>query len=345
MTNLLQTRGLAGDLHRGLTDGTHDATGENGRSVFAAGRGPAWRGIGVEVPADTMEAAQALQTAGLAGWELSLQSVYSRLTGHENFLPIRGVRAVTRATDSAVLGVVGERYRIVSNEDAFAWADALVGGPGCHYQAAGYLRRGSVVWLVVKTPFRVELPDSPIDTYLLLSNSHDGSSCVRGSIISYRLFCANQLRSAVSGAKTSVSIRHTRNAEERLAEAQRVLGLAQGAADRMEQLAANMIARRFTDDDLRRFFDQLVPRPEEKGPAQTIAETRRTEITRIYREEPDQQPILGTAWGIYNAVAAYNDHFVPSRNTSASTAEESRFERITGPGANLTTRALALLTR
>lgn len=40
-----------------------------------------------------------------------------------------------RTTDDKVLGVVGERYRIVQNREAFAWTDALL-GEGVKYETA-----------------------------------------------------------------------------------------------------------------------------------------------------------------------------------------------------------------
>jgi hypothetical protein len=65
-------------------------------------------------------------------------------------------------------------------------------------------------------------------------------------------------------------------------------------------------------------------------------------VTAIYSNHPTQQSIKGTAWGVYNAVVAYNDHVIEGHNTARSSAQENRMLRI-ATELNITDRALALL--
>lgn len=310
--------------------------------VFTEGRA-AWHGLGVTLPNDSLDSVEALEYSGLAGWNLTKQPVFVG-NPEDGYRQVPDRYAVTRATDGQPLGVVGAGYRIVQNEEAFAWCDELLGGEGFHYKTAGALRRGQVTWLLAKAPFQLDLPDSPIDMYVLLTNTHDGSGAVTACATPVRVVCMNTLRAALSGAHASYKIRHTRGAEARLAEAQRVLGLTRGAADRVRERAEQMAATPISDADWRAFLLDLVPDPPDSRPGQTRAENVRAEISGIYRGHRfGQDDVRGTAWGAWQAVVAYNDHAMTSRRTRTSTAEETRFERILS-GQNIGSRALALLS-
>jgi phage/plasmid-like protein (TIGR03299 family) len=201
-----------------------------------------------------------------------------------------------------------------------------------------------VVWLLAQAPFQVDLPDSPVDMYLLLTNTHDGSGAVTAAVTPVRVVCMNTLRAALGRAKASYRIRHTTGAQARLTEAQRVLGLTRGAAERVRQRAEELAATRITDADWRAFLEQLVPEPPEPGHGQTRAANVRAEIDGIYRGRRfGQDAVRGTAWGAWQAVVAFNDHAMTSRRTRTSTPAENRFERILS-GENIGSRALALLS-
>jgi Domain of unknown function (DUF932) len=110
----------------------------------------------------------------------------------------------------------------------------------------------------------------------------------------------NTLRSALSAAQAACKIRHTSGAEARLAEAQRVLGLTRGAAERIHQRAEQMAATPITDADWRAFLHRLVPEPADSQTGQTRAANVRDEITRIYYgNRYGQDDVCGTAWGAW----------------------------------------------
>jgi phage/plasmid-like protein (TIGR03299 family) len=310
--------------------------------VFTEGKA-AWHGLGTVLPNDALDSAEALEYSGLAGWELTKQPAYVG-NPEDGYRPVPDRFAVTRATDRQPLGVVGAGYRIVQNEEAFAWCDELLGGEGFHYRTAGALRHGQVVWLLARSPFQLDLPDSPVDMYVLLTNTHDGSGAVTACATPVRVVCMNTLRAALSGAQATYKIRHTSGAQARLAEAQRVLGLTRGAAERVRQRAEQLAATRISDTEWRAFLHSLVPDPPDSRPGQTRAANVRAEISGIYHGHRfGQDDVRGTAWGAWQAVVAYNDHEMTSRKTRTSTAEETRFERILG-GQNIGSRALALLS-
>jgi phage/plasmid-like protein (TIGR03299 family) len=206
------------------------------------------------------------------------------------------------------------------------------------------LTRCREVWLLAKAPFQLDLPDSPIDMFVLLTNTHDGSGAVTACATPVRVVCMNTLRAALNTAQATYRIRHTTGAQARLAEAHRVLGLTRGAAERVRERAEQLVATRISDTEWREFLQHLVPEPPNSEAGSTRAHHVRAKINRLYHGRRfGQDDVRGTAGGAWQAVVAYNDHAMTSRKTRTSTPEETRFERILS-GQNIGSRALALLS-
>ena len=120
----------------------------NVESMFYTRTKP-WHGLGVQVQ-EAPESKDALRLAGL-NWKVYQREVYT-----DSGIKIEGYRANVRNTDNKVLGVVTERYKIVQNEEAFSFTDALL-GKGVRYETAGSLQEGKKVWQDSRknTSFRV----------------------------------------------------------------------------------------------------------------------------------------------------------------------------------------------
>lgn len=309
--------------------------------VFTEGKA-AWHGLGVVLPADVLDAQEALTYSGLAGWGLAKKPLFVG-NPEDGYQQVPDKWAVQRATDGRVLGVVGNQYRIVHNEEAFEWANALVGGDGFHFKAAGSLYGGRRVWVLLKTPFDLDLPDSKVEQYLLLWNRHDGGGPLMAQLTNIRVVCANTLAMAYQQAKTKFGIQHRSGAAGKLAEAQRVLGLARGAAERQQEIAERMLGEQISDRAWRHLLDSLVPVPEEGSKAaRTKALQRQGVIDWNYRSHETQQGIVGTKWGAYNAFALWDDHLAPVAATHFGSADESRMLRVLGDDS-LASKAFAKL--
>jgi phage/plasmid-like protein (TIGR03299 family) len=313
------------------------------------GNQPAWHGLGNVVADKRINAQKALDLSGLNS------RVYKELVVRQG----RGEKGrmgkrvevpdhyfTIRETDDSVLGIVGSRYEVVQNVEAFDFMDNLLGDKGgFHYVTAGSLRGGKIVWLLAKPDFTIDLPDSPVEPYVFLTNRHDGRGAVQAAVTPIRVVCMNTLRFALQGAKASVKIRHTKTVREKMGEAQKVLGLAQGAADKLEANAIKLMEKRLFDQAFESFLKSLVPDAPEGAIERTktnVAVTRNT-IRSIYEgDEGGQKEIRGTAWGALNAVAAFTDHHQYGRNTAGASKEENRFERVL-LNDNLTAKAAELL--
>lgn len=76
-----------------------------------------WHGLGTLV-AEAPESREALRIAGL-NWKVLQEPVYT-----ENDELIQGYKANVRDSDRKILGVVTDRYKVIQNEEAFAFTDS-----------------------------------------------------------------------------------------------------------------------------------------------------------------------------------------------------------------------------
>ena len=109
-----------------------------------------WHGLGTKIK-EAPTSADALVFAGL-DWDVIQKNVYT-----ENGSLIPGYRVNLRSTDSAALGIVSDRYKVVQNSDAFQFTDDLLGA-GVTYETAGALQGGRKVWMLARMPTATSSP-------------------------------------------------------------------------------------------------------------------------------------------------------------------------------------------
>lgn len=188
----------------------------NVETMFSVRETP-WHGLG-RIIMDAPASREALELAGL-DWQVESRNIYS---GTGAMIP--GYRANVRSTDDAVLGVVSDRYRIVQNEEAFQFTDDLL-GEGVTYETAGSLQGGKKVWMLARLPRKYLIAGDQVEPYLVIFNSHDGSSGVKVAMTPIRVVCQNTLNLALNTAKRSWTARHTENVLFRVQDARETLQL------------------------------------------------------------------------------------------------------------------------
>lgn len=188
----------------------------NVETMFSVRETP-WHGLG-RIIMDAPASREALELAGL-DWQVESRNIYS-----DTGAMIPGYRANVRSTDDAVLGVVSDRYRIVQNEEAFQFTDDLL-GEGVTYETAGSLQGGRKVWMLARLPRKYLIAGDQVVPYLVIFNSHDGSSGVKVAMTPIRVVCQNTLNLALNTAKRSWTARHTENVLLRVQDARETLQL------------------------------------------------------------------------------------------------------------------------
>lgn len=307
---------------------------------FASYRQPAWHGLGT-VFEEEVSTSEMLELANLQDWNVRLEEIYTPA----NYSSDRKYNYVARtnpfnSTQTDILGVVGERYRILQNEELFDFGDALLDGGG-RWETAGSIKGGRQVFgslaLERETVLDPSGVEDKINSYLLVNTSHDGSIAIQASVTPVRVVCANTLNLALGSGvgrnrtvKQSYKIRHTQTASGKIQAAREALGLANAYMDEFDLVAKAMIETQITQDKFMEIVLKAYPRPEEdKKGAVSKWNTKVELIEDIYTGEFNHT-IAGTAWGALNAMTERLDWYRSGRkgNNESVLAGASGFDPV-----------------
>ena len=292
-----------------------------------------WHGLGTRVM-EAPAASEALKLAGL-DWKVLQEPVYT-----ENGELIRGYKANVRDADRKVLGVVTDRYKVVQNQDAFAFTDALL-GQGVRYETAGSLMGGKKVWLLAHMPREYIISGERISPYLVFSNTHDGSGAVKVAVTPIRVVCSNTLNLALASAKRSWSMVHTGDMKSKLEEAKKTLFLADAYMESLGKEFEVLQRQEMTEKKVREYISQLLPADENATDQQKKnMERLREDLTARYFDAPDLKGLGNNAYRFINAVSDFATHAEPLRKTA--NYKESLFAR-TVDGNQLIDRAYQMV--
>ncbi len=292
-----------------------------------------WHGLGVRVE-EAVSADEALRISGL-DWKVLQKPIYTN-TGEL----IDGYKANVRDSDSKVLGVVTDRYKVIQNEEAFAFTDALL-GEGVRYETAGALQEGKKVWLLARLPREYIIGGERISPYLVFSNTHDGSGAVKVAITPIRVVCNNTLNLALATAKRSWTMIHTGNIQNKIQEAQSTLMLAESYMDELGKEFEVLKGKEMSDAQVLEYIEILLP-VEKDASTQQIKNVQkiREDMKARYFDAPDLKSVGNNAYRFVNAVSDFATHTNPLRRTA--NYRENMFSR-TIDGNPLIDRAYQLV--
>lgn len=287
-------------------------------------RMPAFHALGTRIP-EGMSVDDALDYAHMKGWnvrKLPLNDISLLDTdGQHKTLTIPQKWAAVRTNpftgNAEALGTVGRLWQPFQNEDLTALLQDLMDESHGQLDTLGVLGGGRSTFISMKMPGHMEFI-SPVDgskdvtdLYIALFNHHDGNGALKGVVTPLRISCANMQRMAVDGAKSSFTLRHTNSARIRLAEVRGVLNLTFKYQDTFVEQCENLIAREMDEN---RVFDAVrnlfkVDEPDITERVKTSRVNTSAKVLELYRTSPSVAPFMGTAYGVYNAVTEYADHY------------------------------------
>jgi len=317
----------------------HELETQNGVASFASFREPAWHGLGT-VFTEEKNTSEMLEAANLNGWNVRLEDleIPSTLTSDKSYQYVVRTNP-TDKTQTDILGIVGERYVPLQNEDLFAFGDNILDGGG-RWETAGSIKNGTVVFGSLALDREVVLDPNgatdKVNTYLLVHTSHDGSLAVQASVTPVRVVCQNTLNVALSGVKQSYKIRHTQTVQGKVAAAREALGIAHKYLDEFDKQAQEMITQEIND---KQFFDIITavyPKPEQDAKGSFTKWENKIDVLNDIYYGPTCENIKGTAWGAYNALTERLDWYRTPRggNAEGVLAAASGFDAATNAEKN-----------
>jgi len=303
----------------------HELESVNGQTAFASLRQPAWHGLGT-VFTDEVNTSEMLELAHLNDWNVRLEDVETPegFNSDKNYSFVTRTNPFDRNTND-ILGVVGERYVPLQNEDLFSFGDNLLDGGG-RWETAGSIKGGRVVFGSIALTDSITLDPNgiadKIDNYLLINTSHDGSIAIQASITPVRVVCANTLNLALSSfkgkkdVKQTFKIRHTQTAEGKIAVAREALGLAHKYIDEFSTMANEMIQTEITKAQFDKIVELAYPAPKKDAKGSQKKHDAKTDLLQSIYVGEYNNTISGTAWGAFNALTERLDWYRNSRGGS-----------------------------
>ena len=226
---------------------------------------------------------------------------------------------------SNVLEIVGSKYKIVQNRDAFSFVQDIISNDVVNLTRAGTFNNGKTVFVQGETK-GLKANGEDIQPYVIFSNSHDGTSAVQVALTTVRVVCKNTLALALATAPRVWSIMHTKSAEARMKAARESMNFIGTYLTELPRQITSMSESTITDDDFEIVAAKLFPIPKRtdsnltKITNATIAQAK---FRMIYYNTPDLKKHIGTSWGVYNAYSDYVSHIQPIRESARF--EENRF--------------------
>ncbi len=105
----------------------------------------------------------------------------------------------------------------------------------------------------------MEVGGDPVRPYVLLLNSHDGSTAVVAATTPVRVVCQNTLNWGLRDARQKCAIRHTDAVLQRVHEARRVLELSIDYYQQFKRLGDGLALERCSERQLRGVLEELYP--------------------------------------------------------------------------------------
>lgn len=297
----------------------------NGETAFASFRQPAWHQLGT-VFNEEVTTKQMLDLARLSNWNVRLEdvSIPEGFSSDKNYLFVTRTNPFN-AEQNDVLGVVGERYVPLQNEELFDFGDLLLDNGG-RWETAGSIKGGRVVFgslaLERETILDKDGVADKVNTYLLINTSHDGSIAIQASITPVRVVCANTLNLALGNrgrggsVKQSFKIRHTQTASGKVAQAREALGLANKYMDEFDKMASEMIQTEITKAQFDKIVELAYPLPKEDAKGAVKKHANKVDLLNEIYVGPTNGMIAGTAWGAFNALTERLDWYRSGRKGS-----------------------------
>jgi phage/plasmid-like protein (TIGR03299 family) len=279
---------------------------------FASHAEKAWHGLG-QIVENAMTAEEAIKLANL-DYTVEKATVYMN-TDESNYSLVDGYYSTFRKDTKQYLGMVKSRYEVVQNTDAFGFFDSIIDSGEAIFETAGCLGNGERIFLLAKLPDDFVIGTEKIEKYIMLTNSHNGTSSVLAGLTNVRVVCNNTLQAALNGLENKVSISHIIGAKDKIKEAYKVMGIASKYNLEVEQSFNKMLDVKMSEGDLATYFTKVL-KPDYisiDGLTQNEMSMRLQNAVDMTLEfaytHPTQKTVetTGTLWGAYNAISGvYN---------------------------------------
>lgn len=313
-------------------------------------KGKPWAYRGAVNVENCKTAAEVMSVAGL-DWNVAKCELVAKMPLHQdkaedngfvfgsnNYVDCPNAFATYRTDHNIPLGIVKERYTPVQNVEAFTFFDGAIGKDKAIWQTAGFFGMGERIFVSAKLPKNILVNGDPVENYLVFTTSHDGSSGVKILFTPIRVVCQNTLNAAIATSSNFVSFRHTKSVHQKIDVAAEILDICDSQIQFLNEQYNFMKKIQMNDNQAQEIFANVILTEDERFRVKQTGHTVGQIITRDWRAINDsqismkkvntlseinnyyfagigQREILGSAWGVYNAITGYYSNIDNSEGT------------------------------
>jgi phage/plasmid-like protein (TIGR03299 family) len=285
-----------------------------------------WHGLGQIVPTVPRSTQEAMQMAGM-DWRVTESPVIT-IGDDDDAEPslVEGWKCLRRSDNQSVLHVCKRSWTPVQNQDAFAWFDPIIADGDAEISAAVSLRGGRRIAITAKINDRLGdvVGGDPVESYLLLFNSHDGTLPLGFKFTNVRVVCQNTLNEATHDQhgnfggdmvwdEKSARIRHTSSIHDNMAAVRDALDIQQRVfrytLDQYRDMAkVDLSASAFNQYLATVFADDLQVDKDKVRPVTSLRHYDQLVANFESGVGATLPGVRGTAWAAYNAVTEWTSH-------------------------------------
>lgn len=264
--------------------------------------------------ADMFKAKEERDTAREAGTML-IPSFIPHISTELVSIPMFAIMRDDRIDENAImLGTGTERLNPLANEVTRNLCNILF-NMGFRYENAGVFDNGKVTYVSMKWKGEVHSGEA-MDYYVVIVNSFDGSKPFGVYITPVRVSCKNTLNLAIRKAVRFWKVKHTKNAEIKIAEVIESLDAFDHYIKGLDTEIDRMKMLTLSDDKVKSFIDTVFPVSTDMTQRMIDrAMLRRQELAYRYLEAPDLDGMEKSGWRLMCALSDMNDHRLPERRT------------------------------
>lgn len=225
----------------------------------------------------------------------------------------------------------------------------VTGKPPVVVESAISLRNNAVFAITAKLGDDISLADgsSHVGLHVVGRSSDDGSLALGASVTGIVAECMNTVVAGMQSAKSSWSIKHTKNAKSRIDEARKALGIVSKYRESFAQTADMLVQTpmpRATFEDMIR---DLYPRKgtDDNMTAAPFSQEQYALLGVLDRSATINDAWRDTRWGGLNAVTEYETWLRKMNDTSRDESERRLESDLWGRGAKNGGAAFTWLTR
>lgn len=322
---------------------SHEIDFSKGEPAIITRGTPAWHGLGKTV--NVISPLEALKLGGL-DYSVILKANTHKYpinpaTGDPYFPPVvsRTSFFTFRDDTGGILGdKLGAYYKVLQNSEAVELIAPLC-EMGLKIEVAGALFNGRTMFVTIAIGSYKVGGEDEVKTYLVFTNTHDGSRNIYAFFTDVRVVCWNTLhwamiREGVENPKRKdfdkgiVKVRHTGDVKAKTEQAIEWLVMAGKHIEQAEKCFNRMLDRELTAE---KFFDYaagVMFTPAErnalrKGDPDAISTRKRGILDEFFeyaRFGPGQSDYNKTFWGAYNAVTGFLGNVKQYKNDSTRAA-------------------------